>query len=84
MPTFTLTISDAHLTRLQRLAERYNAQAGTAYTVKDWLLVYLKDVAIAEEHALAIDQLRRQHEADAQAALDAAARAEHDRLLEAL
>ena len=84
MPAFTVTLSDGHLTKLQRVLQRYNDQNGTAYAVKEWLLAHLKEVAIAEEYAAGVDQLRRQHELDAQAALDAAVRAERDRLLQAL
>ncbi len=84
MPQFTITISQAHLDRLQAVVSRYNAQAGASLTVKDWIVQTLKEVAIADHLAAGVDQLRAQAQADAQAALEAAARAERQRLLQAL
>ncbi len=81
MPQFTITVSADHLARLQALVDRANADQGLALTVKDWILLNLKELALAPQIAAAAESLRLQVERDAQATLDAAVRAERDRLL---
>jgi len=84
MPTFNISLNPAHLTKLQAVVATYNAQNGATLTVADWILQTLKEIAVAGEYAAAVEDLRRQHETDAQAALEAAATATRNRLLEAL
>ncbi len=84
MPTFTITLSTAAVARLQPLLDRTNADEGAAYTLQDWLILRLKELAIAQELALATESLRDQALADANAAFDAAVRAQRARLLQAL
>ena len=81
MPRFTIDLSDAAVARLQAVVSRYNQDQGTALTVQQWFVLHLKEVAIAPDLAVAAEQLQRQAEADAQTVLDAALRAERDRLL---
>ncbi len=84
MPQFTITISDQLLAKLQAVVDRTNADQGLTLTVRDWILLHLKEIAIAPDVAAAVDTLRGQAERDATAALEAAVKAERDRLLGAL
>ncbi len=84
MPQFTITLSADHLARLQAVVDRTNADQGLALTVRDWVLLHLKEVALAPDIAAAVDTLRQQAQRDADAALQAAVRAERDRLLATL
>ena len=81
MPTFTIDISDKARQRLQAIVDRYNGNNGTSVTVQQWLLRTIKEMAISDELATGIEQLRRQAETDANAALEAALAAERDRLV---
>jgi hypothetical protein len=84
VPKFTIDVTDKTLARLQAEVDRTNANQGTTLTVQSWILLHLQEVAIAPELATAVDQLRRQQEADAQAALDAAVRTARDAMLAGL
>ena len=80
MPRFELELSEAAVTGLQRIVARYNADNGSALTVADWILLHLKEVSVQDELLRAADDLRRQAEETAAAAL----RAERTRLLESV
>ena len=80
MPRFELELSEAAVTGLQRIVARYNADNGAALTVADWILLHLKEVSVQDELLRAADDLRRQAEETAAAAL----RAERTRLLESV
>ena len=82
MPQFTINLSANALARLQVIVERNNADTGRSLSVRDWIALHLKEMAIAEELARSAENLRQQAERDANAAFDAALRAEKDRLLE--
>lgn len=79
MPRFEVTISDAHLARLQAIVAKYNENSGTNYTVKDWVLLHLKDIVIGEQlqayqeqaQKNAEEQLRQEIEAEIQRLRDA-------------
>lgn len=81
MPTFTIDISAQAVAKLNAVVNRYNANSGTTFTLKQWLLLHIKDVAIADDLNVATTQLQEQHQRDAQAALQAALTTERDRLL---
>jgi len=80
MPQFTITISDAALARLQAIVARYNADNGTNLTVRDWLLLHVKELAIQDELIEAARLARENAEKQAAQAFTA----ERDRLLGAL
>ena len=80
MPRFELELSEAAVTGLQRVVARYNADNGAALTVADWIHLHLKEVSVQDELLRAADDLRRQAEETAAAAL----RAERTRLLESV
>ena len=84
MPQFTITVSDQLLARLTAVVERTNADQGLTLTVKDWILLHLKEIAIAPDIAAALETLRGQAERDATAALETAIKTERDLLLGAL
>jgi len=84
MPKFTIDLSDKALAALQAEVSRYNGNAGTALTVAAWIDLHLHEIAIAPELGAAIDQLRKQQETDANAALAAAITAARDELLASL
>ena len=84
MPKFTIDLSDKALAGLQPEVNRYNGNAGTALTVAEWIDLHLQEIAIAPELGAAIDQLRKQQETDANAALAAAITTARDELLASL
>ena len=84
MPRFTIDLTDKALARLQAEVDRTNANQGTHLTVQAWILLHLQEIAIAPDLAIAVDQLRRQQEADAQASLDTAVRNARDAMIAAL
>ncbi len=81
MATFTIDIPAAALARLAAVVDQSNQNAGTKLTVQEWLTLHVKEVAYVADLTAAAETLRRQAEADAQTAFDAAFRAERDRLL---
>ena len=80
MPRFDIEISDAALAGLQRVVNIYNANNGSALTVQDWLLLHLKELAVQDDLMRAAEDLRRQAEETAAAALQA----ERQRLLDSV
>lgn len=79
--TFTITVSDALLAKLQELTARYNANNGTNLTVQDWLLLHLKELAIQETLSQRLNILRQQVEEEANQELERRLRQERDNLL---
>lgn len=49
MPQFTITLSDAALARLKAIVDRTNADNGLNLTVRDWVILHLKELAIADD-----------------------------------
>ena len=84
MPKFTIDLTDKTLAALQAEVARYNGNTGSELTVAEWIVLHLQEIAIAPELGAAIDQLRKQQETDANAALEAAVKAARDQLLAAL
>jgi hypothetical protein len=88
---FTITIDgqtadlpDAVVARLQVFADRTNVAQKTALTVLGWLTLHLKELAVTDDLATAVEALRKQQQADAEAALEAAVAAARDQLLASL
>ena len=84
MPRFIIDLPQKAVTRLQRQVQRTNDSTGDTLTLRDWLTIHIKEIAIAEDLATAVRELQQQQEKDAQATLEHAARAERDRLLQEL
>ncbi len=84
MPKFTIDLTPGTLARLQAIVTQHNANQGTTLTVADWLLLHVKELAIGQELATAVDTLRKQAEDNANATLAAAVTAERDRLIASL
>lgn len=49
MPTYSITLTDAHVAKLQILTAEYNASHGTTLTVMQWVKQTLKDLAIERD-----------------------------------
>ena len=79
----TIEVPDRFVPLLQREVDRsnLNPELPQPLSLAEWLLLHLQEVAVQSDLALAIDRIRKQHEADANAALDAALRKERERLL---
>ncbi|MDP2674626.1 MAG: hypothetical protein Q8Q00_06945 [Dehalococcoidia bacterium] len=84
MPKFTIDLTDKTLAGLQAEVNRYNGNAGAALTVAEWIDLHLQEIAVSPDLAAAIEQLRKQQETDANAALEAAVKAARDELLASL
>ena len=91
MTRLTLTIDrkaydipDRAVPELQAACDRTNAANKTALTLGDWLVLTLKELAVAPALTAAIVQLQQQHEQDANAALQAAVTAARDQLIASL
>ena len=80
MPRFIIDLSQKAVDKLQAHVQRTNDANATSYTLKDWIALHLKELAIADDLPLAIDQLQR----ESQDTLNAAIRAKRDRLLQEL
>ena len=81
MPKFTLTVTDAHLIKLQGVVSTHNANTGQALTVQQWLDLHLQEVAIAGDLQTAIAAIQKQQEQDAQQSLTDAINTTRDELL---
>ncbi len=81
MPQFTITLSQKAVDRLQIQVQRTNDANGTTLTMRDWIELHLKEIAIADDLAIATQAIQEQQQRDAQDALQAAVRAQRDRLL---
>jgi len=80
----TADLPDACVPRLQVQVDRTNAANKSSSTLLQWLEIHLQEIAIADELAAAIDGLRQQGEADANAALATAVKTARDQLIAAL
>ncbi len=81
MPQFTITLSQKAVDRLQIQVQRTNDANGTTLTMRDWIELHLKEIAVADDLAIATQAIQEQQQRDAQDALHAAVRAQRDRLL---
>lgn len=81
MPTrITLNLSDAAAARLAIHQGEHNVENKSALTLEEWIMLHLRELAIAKELGAAADTIRRQAQIDAGAAL----RAEKQHLLDAI
>ena len=81
MPTFSLTVSQKAVDKLKLVVDRHNQTSGESLTVKQWILMTLKQAAIQAELAANLAQIQADKEAEAQQALVTAIEAERDALL---
>lgn len=72
MPTFTITLSPQAVAKLQAVVDRYNANTGQTLTVRDWIALHIKEVAIADDLMAEHQRLQREHEESLRAAVEAA------------
>lgn len=72
MPTYSLTLSDACVARLQEIVADYNNAEGTSLTVPQFIRLHLRELAIDRELSFATQQLAHQAQTDANAAILAA------------
>ena len=84
MPDFTITIPDKALPALQHQVDLYNGNNGTQLSLRDWLELHALELALQDQFAAAIDTIKAQTEAQAQADFDAAIKAERERLITGL
>ncbi len=88
MPDFTITLTTKAVQRLQAAVQRYNDNQGTKLTLKDFLLLHLRELAIANELAQASQTLAEEAKRGADealhASLQAAINAKRDQLLQEL
>ena len=80
MPKYTIDLSRKAVDKLQLQVQRTNDASGTAYTLKDWITLHLKELAITDDLPLAIEQLKL----ESNDMLAAAIRAKRDQLLQEL
>ncbi len=80
MPQFTIDLSTKAVAKLKTITQRTNDAEGTAYTVKQWIVLHLKELAIADDLSPAVDLLAT----ETQDTLTAAIRAKRDQLLQEL
>lgn len=81
MPEFTITLSQQAVNKLQAKQRRSNRDHHTKLTLEQWIVLHLCEIAIERELASAAAVIREEQQGDAQALLEAAVRAERDRLI---
>ncbi len=84
MPSYTITLSPKAAQRLKTLMQRTNETEGTSLTLRDWLTLHLRELAIAQDLSVAIPPLQEQIKHDAETALQAAITTTRDQLLQEL
>ena len=80
MPRFNIDLPQKAVTKLNDQVKQTNDTNGTKYTLKEWLTLHLKELAIADDLPTAIDQLHR----ETQDTFQAAVRAKTNQLLQEL
>lgn len=81
MPDFTITLTQKAVDKLQQQVQRTNENQGTSLTLKQWMTLHLRELAITDELNAAVTGLRDEQQRDAQTALEAAIRTARDQLL---
>lgn len=81
MPQFTITLTQKAVDKLQQQVQRTNENQGTSLTLKQWMTLHLRELAITDELNAAVTGLRDEQQRDAQTALEAAIRTARDELL---
>jgi hypothetical protein len=84
VPKFTIDLTDAALNGLQRVVAGYNANQGSQLTAQKWIVLHLRELAIAADLSAATVTLKQQAEQQAREAFAAAVIAERQRLLSAI
>jgi aminoglycoside phosphotransferase (APT) family kinase protein len=84
MPEFTISVPQKAVDRLQQLVARYNDNTGSSLTLRDWLTLHLKEMAVQAEMAESASAIRRQQELEANQMYADAVKAEQDRLIAGL
>jgi len=84
MPEFTISVPQKAVDRLQQLVARYNDNTGSSLTLRDWLTLHLKEMAVQNEMAERAAEIRRQQELEANQMYADAVKAEQDRLIAGL
>jgi hypothetical protein len=80
MPTIETELTDAAFAGLQRLVTRYNADNGTSLAVDEWVHLHLRELAVQDEIVRAAEDLQKQAQDTAAAAI----RAERQRLIDSV
>jgi hypothetical protein len=80
MPTITTDLTDAAYAGLQRVVTRWNADNGGSLTVDEWLHLHLRELAVQDEIVRAVEDLQKQAQETAAAAI----RAERQRLIDSV
>ena len=80
MPRFTIDLSRKAVDKLQAHAQRTNDANGTTMTLKDWMVLHMKELAIADDLPAAVAQLQT----ETRDTLTAAINAKRDQLLQEL
>ncbi len=84
MPSFTITLSPKSVQRLKTLMQRTNDTEGTSLTLRDWITLHLRELAIAQDLSAALPALQEQTKRDYETALQAAITTTRDQLLQEL
>jgi len=85
MPSHTIDISAEVENRLlARHVAPYNTAFKASFTLDEWVLVHLKELAVQDELSNAVSQLQAQEQTNANNALQAAVEAERQRLIATL
>ncbi len=77
MPDVTITVSDALVARLNVLLAEYNLRNLANLTLRQWMQLHFRELAIGRELAASAVQIQEQAQADVAAAIQA----EKERLL---
>ena len=81
MPKYTIELPQKAVTKLQAVVARYNDTVGTSLTVKQWIERHLRELAIAEQLATAIDTVQKEQEQQARDDLQSAINTTRDQLV---
>jgi hypothetical protein len=80
VPRFTIDLTQAAVDKLNVQVQRTNETQGTTLTLTQWIALHMKEIATAEDLAVAFEQLQRESQDD----LAAASRAKREQLLQEL
>ena len=81
MPNYTIDLPQKAVDKLQTVVARYNDTVGATYTVKAWMERHLRELAIAEQLAVAIEALQKDQEQQARDDLQTSINTARDELL---
>ena len=81
MPSFTITLTQKTVDKLQQQVQRTNENTGTTLTLTQWIKLNQEERAIADDLTAAITAIQQQQQADAQTAFNDAVTAARDELL---